>query len=192
MKKTNRILHLLTSFIASIGVFAFLSVCFILIYPKILGNFSPKETDATAPADTAEPRIDDNNNVRKNFTGDSIVDETEPQTENALDFNISFSDTYPNDATGNWRLATTTENTDIMDYVIDYYKTYFKSDSEIHVIINFSLNTTTSIMAMGNLLYVTTTEYVDNEEHDAKLACSGMLLSEYCVNIDTGEIEKIQ
>ncbi len=45
-------------------------------------------------------------------------------------------------------------------------------------------------MVMGNLLYVTTTEYVDNEELDAKLAYTGMLLSEYCINIDTGEIEK--
>ena len=45
---------------------------------------------------------------------------------------------------------------------------------------------------MGNLLNVTTMEYVDKEEHDAKLACSGTLLSEYHVNIDNGEIEKIQ
>lgn len=35
-------------------------------------------------------------------------------------------------------------------------------------------------------------EYVDKEEHDAKIACSGMLLSEYLINADTGEIEKIQ
>ena len=41
-------------------------------------------------------------------------------------------------------------------------------------------------------MYVTTTEYVDNEEHNAKLACTGMLLSEYCINIATGEMEKIQ
>lgn len=192
MKKKSRILHWLTLLVASIGVCAFLSVCFILIYSGVFGNFSPKEKDATSLVNIDEPHIDENNIVKKIFTDDSTVNETEATTKNALDFNISFSDTYPNDVTGNWRLATTSENTDVMDYVIDYYKTYFKSDSEFHVIINFSLNTTTGIMAMGNLLYVTTTEYVDNEEHDAKLACSGMLLSEYCINIDTGEIEKIQ
>ena len=35
-------------------------------------------------------------------------------------------------------------------------------------------------------------EYVDKEEHDAKLLFSGMLLKEYHVNKDTGEIEEIQ
>lgn len=45
---------------------------------------------------------------------------------------------------------------------------------------------------MGNLLDVAIMEYVDKEEHDAALACSGMLLAEYHVNIESGEIEKIQ
>lgn len=35
-------------------------------------------------------------------------------------------------------------------------------------------------------------EYVDKEEHDAKLLFSGKLLKEYHVNKDTGEIEEIQ
>ena len=35
-------------------------------------------------------------------------------------------------------------------------------------------------------------EYVDKEEHDTKLLFSGMLLKEYHVNKDTGEIEEIQ
>ena len=45
---------------------------------------------------------------------------------------------------------------------------------------------------MGNLLDVSIMDYVDKEEHDAALACSGTLLKEYHVNIDTGEIEEIQ
>jgi len=35
-------------------------------------------------------------------------------------------------------------------------------------------------------------EYVDKEEHDAKLLFSGKFLKEYHVNKDTGEIEEIQ
>ncbi len=153
---------------------------------------------------TADDSSPDNSNNTANMspvaevssTSESIdtttQDESETAPENALDFDISFSDTYRNDVTGNWRLARIAENVNIEEYAIDYYNNYFKSDSEVHIIINFTLNTTTSITVMGNLLDVTTMEYVDKEEHDAKLACSGMLLSEYHVNIDTGEIEQIQ
>lgn len=122
---------------------------------------------------------------------DSLAESVE-ENENPLGFNVSFSDTYRNDVTGNWRLALIAEDIKIEEYAVDYYNNYFKSDSEIHIIINFTLNTTTRMTVMGNLLDVTIMEYVDKEEHDAKLACSGMLLSEYHVNIDTGEIEKIQ
>ena len=45
---------------------------------------------------------------------------------------------------------------------------------------------------MGNLLDVSVYEYVDKEEHDAKLLFSGKLLKEYHVTKDTGEIEEIQ
>ena len=48
------------------------------------------------------------------------------------------------------------------------------------------------VLLMGNLLDVSVYEYVDKEEHDAKLLFSGMLLKEYHVNKDTGEIEEIQ
>ena len=63
MKKTNRILHCLTLFVASIGVCAFLSVCFILIYSEIFGGFSPKKKDVTLPVTIAKAPTDDNNIV---------------------------------------------------------------------------------------------------------------------------------
>ena len=69
-------------------------------------------------------------------------------------------------------------------------KTYFESDSKVHGIINFNYNTTTKISVVGNLLDVTVYEYVDKEEHDAKLLFSGQLLEEYFINLDTGEITK--
>ncbi len=111
--------------------------------------------------------------------------------KNPLGFDVDFSSSYRNDVTGRWRLARIAENKPIEEYVLDYYHNYFESDDEVHIIINFTLNTTNRILVFGNLLDVATMEYVDKEEHDAKIACSGMLLSEYHVNIDTGEIEKI-
>lgn len=112
--------------------------------------------------------------------------------EDPLGFDVIFSNTYRNDVTGNWRLARIAENINIEEYALDYYNNYFESDDEIHIIVNFTLNTTTRINVIGNTLDVSITEYVDKEEHDAKIACSGTFLNEYHVNIDTGEIEQIQ
>ena len=133
-------------------------------------------------------------------TNDSVKDETkdaisstEQQDNSTTKDDISFVVTnVPNDVTGNWRIATIAENIEMQDYALDYYKEYFKSDDEIHAIVNFNYKTTTKISVMGNLLDVSVYEYVDKEEHDAKLLFSGMLLKEYHVNKDTGEIEEIQ
>ena len=138
-------------------------------------------------------------------TNDSVKDETkdtissteqqteEKQNESTAKDDISFVVTnVPNDVTGNWRIASIAENIEMQDYALDYYKEYFKSDDEIHAIVNFNYKTTTKISVMGNLLDVSVYEYVDKEEHDAKLLFSGMLLKEYHVNKDTGEIEEIQ
>lgn len=138
-------------------------------------------------------------------TNDSVKDETkdaisstEQQTEEKQDNSTSKDDisfvvsNVRNDVTGNWRIATIAENIEMQDYALDYYKEYFKSDDEIHAIVNFNYKTTTKISVMDNLLDVSVYEYVDKEEHDAKLLFSGMLLKEYHVNKDTGEIEEIQ
>lgn len=134
------------------------------------------EVETETPESTQEPETE-------------IQEESE---EDPLGFYVMFSDSYRNDVTGNWRLARIAEDIDIENYAVDYYNNYFTSDDEIHIIINFTRNTTTRINKLGNLLDVTIMEYVDGEEHDAKIACSGDLLAEYQVDIDSGEIEKIQ
>ena len=126
------------------------------------------------------------------------ISSAEQQTEEKQDNSTSKDDisfvvsNVRHDVTGNWRIATIAENIEMQDYALDYYKEYFKSDDEIHAIVNFNYKTTTKISVMGNLLDVSVYEYVDKEEHDAKLLFSGMLLKEYHVNKDTGEIEEIQ
>lgn len=115
--------------------------------------------------------------------------QNESQSEESISFVVGKVN---NDVTGNWRIATIAENIEMQDYALDYYKEYFKSDDEIHAIVNFNYKTTTKISVIGNLLDVSVYEYVDKEEHDAKLLFSGMLLKEYHVNIDNGEIEEIQ
>ena len=153
-------------------------VLIIIILIAIIGNSGNKDTD--------NDTTDISTNVSEQQSEDS------QNTNSALD-EISFSvSDVRNDVTGNWRISTIADNIDMVDYAIEYYNKYFESDDEIHAIVNFNYNTTTKISVIGNLLDVSVYEYVDKEEHDAKLLFSGMLLKEYHINKDTGEIEEIQ
>ena len=127
-----------------------------------------------------------------NDTINSTQSQSEAKTNSEFD-DINFViSKVRNDSTGNWKVSTIAESIDIQDYALDYYKKYFESDKEIHAIVNFNYNTTTKISVAGNLLDVTIHEYVDKEEHDAKLLFSGMVLKEYHVNMETGAVEEIQ
>ena len=153
-------------------------VIIVVILAAIFGNTGTKDSVEDGAKDTissAEQQTEETQN--------------ESQSEESISFVVGKVN---NDVTGNWRIATIAENIEMQDYALDYYKEYFKSDDEIHAIVNFNYKTTTKISVMGNLLDVSVYEYVDKEEHDAKLLFSGMLLKEYHVNKDTGEIEEIQ
>ena len=49
-----------------------------------------------------------------------------------------------------------------------------------------------SIHLYGNAISVTIHEYVKKEEHDANKLFGGMVLGEYIIYMDNGDIEKIQ
>lgn len=117
--------------------------------------------------------------------------ETSAPVENIFSTDVTPS-AVRNDVTGNWKKVLISEDIAIQEKALDYYNTYFDSKKEIHAIINFANNTTTKFSVLGNLLDVTIYEYVNKEEHDAKILFSGQLLAEYFVNMDTGEIEQIQ
>lgn len=166
----------------------------IILSTACSGNADTKTTTAAQNETVAEtPSETETVSAEPETTlGETETAANETEKEDPLGFNVLFDETYRNDVTGNWRLARIAENINIEEYAVDYYNNYFKADNEIHIIVNFTLNTTTRISVMGNLLDVAIMEYVDKEEHDAALACSGMLLAEYHVNIESGEIEKIQ
>jgi len=86
----------------------------------------------------------------------------------------------------------TADNIDIENYALSYYKTYFKSDAEIHGIVNFTRKTTSSIRVNGGILFLDIYDYVDGEEKDAKLMFSGTLLKSYMIYTDNGDIQQIQ
>ena len=120
------------------------------------------------------------------------TDDTQGESNSEFD-NINFVvRNVRNDVTGNWRITTIAESIETQNYALDCYNKYFEGDEEIHAIVNFTYNTTSKISVMGNLLDVTIYEYVDKEEHDAKLLFSGMVLDEYFIDIDSGEILNAQ
>ena len=95
-----------------------------------------------------------------------------------------------NDVTGKWRYAVCADSGKIIaEYALTYYNKYM-SDGEIHAIINFSDRTTTKLVQAiePEKIALTVYEYVDGEEHDAKLMFSGKVLAYYMVNKNTGEI----
>lgn len=104
------------------------------------------------------------------------------------DATIFGPNTVRNDTTGNWRYVTVSTLTPTIDYALDYYNGYFDGDNEIHAIVNFGNGTTTRIIPIGGELAVTVFEYQDGEEHDANEMFGGMMLGDYIVNKDTGEV----
>lgn len=110
-----------------------------------------------------------------------------------LDSNFARSNVR-NDSTGNMRISTILENVQMVEYALNYYETSMRDNKRIDGIVNFANFTTTYISALGmdDRIYVTVHEYVDGEEHDANLLFSGMVLEDYIVYTDNGDIEKIQ
>lgn len=155
--------------------------------------FAPEEEPSTVTKVSAPEGEQSVSEEEPSTVTEASAPEGEPSVqkeENNMD--IHFMGNVAEDTTGNWRLSTTTDTKAVEDYALDYYKTYFKSDSEIHAIVNFSLNTTTCISNLGGLLDVTVHEYVDGEEHSAKELFGGAVLAEYMINTDDGSVEKIQ
>ena len=152
-------------------------VIIVVVLAGTIGNGEGKDREKDA-VQTA--------NVNESSATDTSEDSNQTDSEKAgIDFVVSD---VRNDVTGKWRKSLIAENIEPKDYALDYYKQYFKSDDEIHAIVNFNYNTTTKLSVMGNLLDVTIYEYVDKEEHDAKLLFSGMVLDEYFIDINSGEI----
>lgn len=106
---------------------------------------------------------------------------------------IDFENSVRNDKTGNWKLVRTSDIFNIEEYALDYYKTYFKDNNEVHAIVNFTTETTSCVTCLSDYyIDVTIHEYVDKEEHDANVLFSGDVINEYFIYIDNGDIEKVR
>lgn len=105
-----------------------------------------------------------------------------------LHIHVTFNSSVPNDKTGKWRLAMVSTDSSIVSYALSYYKNYFKSDDEIHGIINKKLNQTYSLSMVGGKLFVVTHQYLEGEENDAALLFGGTVVSQIDIDTATGEV----
>jgi len=96
-----------------------------------------------------------------------------------------------NDVTGKWYLARVNGSGEMVDYALSYFLKHFGSDDEVHFLVNFGTGTTTRLNYADGLLFVSTYEYVDGEENDAKVMPSGMLLGSFIIDASTGAIEDV-
>lgn len=93
-------------------------------------------------------------------------------------YGLKFQGEVPNDVTGNWRWAEYDSDTGFEEFAVDYYKAYVKDDSEVHGIINRKTNVLYSLKCFYKL-YVTSFEYTQGEENDAKAMFGGNLIADY-------------
>lgn len=150
----------------------------ITVTQKTTAQKSTTQTQKTTnvPAPTVEHR-----------TGENIIGISD-KSVSGISFSVSK---VQNDVTGNWRISTIAENIDIEYYALDYVKHYLHNKSQVHAIVNFTRNTTTSIKKYGNIIYIDIYDYVKGEEHDANRLFTGTLLQQYFVYIDNGDIEEV-
>lgn len=131
---------------------------------------------------------------------DEIPKEAIPSREEAIgksdkdfmELTKSKPNAVRNDVTDKWRKVSFAESVDINEYILSYSDLYMGEDTTVHAVINFTYNTTSMINDFGDHLYVTTREYVSKEEHDAKKLGNGMVLGEYQIYKDNGDIIEIK
>lgn len=152
-------------------------------------NLATPETDKK-DEETQQPETEEQTEeTAEHRTGDNIVGISDKDITEIYSTNY---DTVRNDVTERWKCLVLAENNfDVTEYALSCYKNHFDSDETILAVINLTTKTSTSISKVAGNLYVSEYEYVDGEEHDAKIMFSGTHLLDYIVYIDNGDIEKV-
>ena len=199
-KVIDKTFIILTPLIIVLGIYEFATYEPSNIPSETFVNSSNNEAKAKEEAETkakeeAEAKAKEETEAKENVsTTPTIKRENIIGTSNKDFKKISTSKPTKvrNDTTGNWKLSKIATTDDILEYAKSYYDNNFTSDDEIHAIVNFTLNTTTCVSTLfDNIISVTIHEYVDKEEHDANKLFSGMVLGDYWIYLDNGDIEKI-
>ena len=164
-----------------LSVFLILVLCVALILCSAGCGAEPAGDSSPAPSgsdvETVEP-----------------VTTPEPDAKEALKDALDgalFYESVNNDATGRWRLLVYASSENFVDHAADYYNAFFASDDEVHIAVNLTLKATIVMNVSGGLMSLDVHEYIDGEEHDAKILGGGDLLKQYTIDLETGEISDL-
>lgn len=176
-----------------------MAVCAVLFIGAFAATGSSDSKPAVKPEPTEKPKQVESSSFIESTPsqkpesvppGESSEEETTGKSSGSYTLpcgmEIFFENSVRNDVTGRWRLSKTSSSLVVSEHAVEYYNEMFSSNDEIHGIWNAALGTTTMISKSGNMLFVDTHEYVDGEEHDAKLLFSGMLLTSEVIDVETG------
>ena len=151
-----------------------------------------KQAEENAKADEKADTEEEQEKTKQEVAhreGDNIVGVSD---KDEADLNGYIQNTVRNDVTERWKcLVIAANNIDITQYALSCYEKYFDTDDTILAVENLTTKTAASITKVGDQLSVSVYEYVDGEEHDAKLMFSGTPLGSYIVYLDNGDIEKV-
>ena len=166
----------------------------IIIFAALASESGEKKTTSSSAVDRTE-KVAEELNVEKPF---ELPKEEGQPTDSVENLRKDLKEKYDidepskfmwGDNTGKWRIVLVANATAPYKYAVEYAKAYMQDAdmTSIHYIVNFSLNTTTKLQLIDDMLCVTTTEYVDKEEHDASVIGNGLLYLEQYYDMNTGE-----
>lgn len=184
--------------LTSVGVFAFFVVIAFIFGTPEADNVGTDEP-STEEVSTEEALTDDAGNGEADETeamesdeSPTVVEDREYSVGKANKDINELSSIRPrdvrNDHTESWKLSSVSDAVDITEYVLSYADEHIEDDDGVHWVVNYTYNTTTSIIDVGDHFLVYVYERVNREEHDASTLGSGMLLGDYAVYKDNGDI----
>ena len=150
-------------------------------------------TGAVVAAQQAKEEKTTENSVSEEKTSENSGSKEELQRLLKQKENLTWKGNVNEDVTGNWRWSEYSSPDSQETIAVEYYNAFFEGETEIHALINRTNKTTGRMQMLGSrTMVVTILKYVENEENSAKSLFGGEMLSQYHINLDTGDIEKIQ
>lgn len=187
------------------GIFSLLSLIGALVF-FVLSGITLSNEKPSESKESTEKYIENNSQAASEDDSSEIMIETkESESAESLAENEDISDdkellktelkekydvSEPRDFikgdSAGWKIVNLANGTAPYKYALQYAQAYM-SDGDIHFIVNFTLKTTTKLHVAFGKLNVVTTEYVDNEEHDARIIGDGLFLGEENYDLETGK-----
>ena len=151
------------------------------------GSSTPAETTEATTEALAETTAEETSSEETTVAETETTDARETlQKEIKETYKLTSPSPYRNDTTGKWMLCVTAEPVATTEYAEKYAQAYME-EGDVHWIINMLYKTTTAIRVQSGIVYAHTTEWVKGEEHDAKMAGSGIDMGETAYDYETGE-----